>query len=259
VLVGIAVVTCERRGGVSYLEGTLGCIDREGGVDIDERVVLASGNRPDVLAPWTVYHNRQKDGSRFNMWRAFERAVIEGWDRLLYFEDDIRLAKNAVRAAAAIELPPDVAFLDLRDVSALRGPITGCRLRLAPGLYKVPVAGAHGGWYSGTHALVIPRWTFKTLLEQGVPEWVPLEQHFEIEGKNAADKALGRAIVQMGADYYGATVPSLVTEHIGEVSAVTTFSTMGTKPTHQPPPGFDSMTLVGQTWKTLPRAPWSPK
>lgn len=107
----ISIITCKRPGGVSYVEGLLGSLEKEG---------LRAEVFVDEPGPIGVRPDNKRVG-----WKALEAAYEIGED-LLFLEDDARpLFPGAIAAAVAYPVPEWAAWsslCDCRDTGWTRTP-----------------------------------------------------------------------------------------------------------------------------------------
>lgn len=205
----LTVLTTPAR--TDYLLGTLASIHAAGGHRFTgNRVVFVDGDPnavPAVPRGWAKLRVGEGGrGTRRAMWKILNLAAIARAPYLLYFEDDVRLCRNAIGAMAAVTVPPGVAFLSflnqLEGVPARRG--LHCRRADDPKI-------GHGYW--GSQALKIPLRSLR---------------HFErshtepLHGWGyASDVWLGEQLAtsKTPEHYYGICSPSLV-RHIGERTTI---------------------------------------
>jgi hypothetical protein len=179
----VAVTTCPRPDGASYLAET-----------------LAS------LAPWKplVLEDAELRGARWNVWVAL--AAAAPYDRLLLLQDDVIAAPNLLDVAQNLEIPDDVglvSFHDFGDDFEWKKP--------APGLHKF---GAHrfgSIGMCGAQALLMPgdhaRWLSRRTLDM-----------CPAPGPHRVDYALGWLTARSPRPCKVVVHPPLV-RHVGERSA----------------------------------------
>lgn len=195
-MVIVGVSTCTRPGGVDYLPGTLLALETAGALAY-RRVVVADGGRAAPCA-WPLMTPPRPMGSRFNLWRLLMVAYWAEAARLVFFEDDVRPCRGAVRRLAELVIPPDVAFVSAFD----------CR-RVAEGAG----AGVHPfafdeGPFMHSQALVFPAETIDLLAH------LPPAEDGDRMG---ADTWIAQVCARAERRWYGVHVPSLV-RHVGDVS-----------------------------------------
>jgi len=191
------VLTTPRR--PQYLRETLHAIDAAGGFDfVGRKVVFVDGPAPDLvpLVPggWivlTLTAGGPSRGTRASMREILRRAAEADAPYLLYFEDDVRLARNAVTAMAAFAGPSWAGFLSF--------------MAMNPGTPSFP--GVHrftGPMFWGTQAIRVPlRSLLRFVGADDTPAGYP----------HACDVWLGQRLVP------GIVIPSIV-RHIGAVSSI---------------------------------------
>lgn len=209
----LAVSTCERAGGVSYLPETLASIDAQGGAELD-RWLFCNGETAEAhLAPdgWRVSFGAptQRRSSRVNFWRALEQACTVGSD-LLFFEDDVHCCKNAVTRMASLVCPNDCAFMSFYDHAHPRQRREGG----VWGIFRAPLPDDfHGMGYGGTQALLLPLRTCAYLAAID-PFSIRLDA-----SERQCDKVLADFCAASPWPRFAQHAPSLV-RHTGLVSAV---------------------------------------
>jgi hypothetical protein len=179
----IAVTTCPRPDGASYVEQT-----------------LAS------LAPWKplVLNDRELRGARWNTWVALHASRY--YDRLLLLQDDVIAEPNLIDVAQTLDIPDDVGIVNLHDF--------GDDFDWAPpppGLHKFAAHRFGSLGMCGAQALLIPVDHARWLGEQdmnGCPAPGPHKADYALGWWTARSKRPCKLIVS----------PALVT-HIGERSA----------------------------------------
>lgn len=215
----VAVSTCRRPGGVSYLGETLASLDAAGARE-HGRFIVSDGPPPDVCPDgWRVLADPSgPHGSTSNLWAALRLAHTEGPSRLLFVEDDTVWCTNAVRAAAALEVPADVAFVALFHAAhgLLRDPQSGRNER--DGLDVQPF---QGPIYCFNQALVLPARTVAYLVRRDPNELPANERLWGPHGEvgNASDRVLGAFCFASPWPRYGVVQPNFV-QHIGAQTAV---------------------------------------
>lgn len=211
----ISVLTTPAR--PEYLRDTLASIDDAGGRHFrGNRVVFVDGridDVPAVPAGWVkmTTGGPAARGSRRAMWKVLNFAALARVPYLLYFEDDVRLCRNAIDAMAGLVVPTGVAFIAMlnqkKGVSERHG--IHCRRADDP-------ANAPGHW--GSQALKIPLRSLRAFERR----------HTEpINGwPYSSDVWLGSQLAtrKSAEHHYGILVPSLV-RHVGARSTIPTQET----------------------------------
>lgn len=191
----LSVLTTPRR--PQYLLGTLEAIIHAGAAAFDGRlVVFVDGPLVSVPAPWacvSLTDGGPSVGTRRSLWSIFHRAATDDVPYLLYFEDDVRLAHNAIPAMQLFEVPDAFGFVSFCK--------TNPTVDSKPGLRMLP----EGGKFWGTMAVKIPA---RSLARFAAAESAPPKDY-----AYAGDVWLGQ---QLQA---GVVVPSIV-RHIGAVSTI---------------------------------------
>lgn len=215
----IIVPTCERPSGARYVDHTLRLLENAGAKGCEHRVLLKDGPF-DILPPpgWDLQEHPQKRGIRAMLWWAFEIASNLDVDQLLFCEDDIETAKNAVsyilRQSPNFWSQDDLAFIDFYDMNHARYP-------LEERLHKKRITDR----YWGNQMMLFPKRTIEWLLEHNPFAFLP------DKSPSNADRVLGRLLGASKWPTYGVHIPRLV-RHIGEVSAA-----------HPDVPRLDQMTI----------------
>jgi hypothetical protein len=123
------VVTTPRR--PQYWRGTVDAIDAAGGRSFTGRkVIFVDGaadvsHNPDGWEFESLTNNEPSRGTCRSFWEIFHRAALAGTPELLFFEDDVRFARNAITAMSAYQVPPNLgalSFLNMNPGMAGRGP-----------------------------------------------------------------------------------------------------------------------------------------
>jgi hypothetical protein len=194
----ITVLTTPAR--PQYLAGTLEAIDAAGGASFAGlRTVYVDGPADDVRAPpgWGVVSltaGGPSCGTRLSLWGILHRAALGEAPYLLYFEDDVRAARNGITRMCSYEVPPKFGFLTFFQQNPNMNP--------APGIHPLP----YGRPYWGCQALKIPGRSLARFADRATvpPTW---------KTKHSCDIWLGE---QLKA---GVVLPSIV-RHVGEVSTI---------------------------------------
>ena len=196
----LSVLTTPRR--LQYLAGTLTAIDAAGGADFPGRRVVSVDGAADLVRPlvppgWSIDSlSPASRGTRKSMWEILHRAAGAGVPALLYFEDDVRLARNAIAVMARAEVPAEFGFLSFFQMN--KGMPT------APGIYRYrkPSAEVSGFW--GTQAFKVPA---RSLAQFAGPDPTPARY------QHACDVWIGEQLVP------GIVIPSIV-RHVGVSSSI---------------------------------------
>lgn len=175
-------------------------------------------------------------GDRTNFWRALRYALNFTWDRILYFEDDIRfVGKRALLRMLTCPILPDeglVTFHDMKELSH-ESPY---------GLYHHPIIGRDGRGLWGLQAAVFPR---------EVVEYLAALDFMGTRADNPrrqCDRVVEDFLKASRWPFMGIHCPSLV-RHVGEVSAATPGKplTPYRQSKREAPADFDAGLLVGAT------------
>ncbi len=198
----ISVLTCAARG--QYLAQTIASIDRAGGAEYSGPKIVHVDGSADGIGPfpgWRVESlSPARGGARRAMFDVFTRAELAGVELLLYFEDDVVLCKNAIRAMQEIGVPEPLGFVSYCDL--LHHPVPPLELRAFPGCPRnVPVA---DGGFVGCQALALPRRTIRSILSTPPPVWID---------RNNCDATIGTSSAAYGI------VDSLA-NHVGMESCI---------------------------------------
>lgn len=213
-MLSIAVLTCPARQG-SYVAQTIRQIVSEGGRDLVRRlyvdgsesdvVTLARSLEPELRTGWSLERLGEGLGSTEAMRRVLVRSAESGGD-LLFFEDDLLLARNAVARMAAQSVPADagiVTFFDMKEVPP--GSVRG--------LYRTRADGRDGSGFWGAQCLKFPEETVRWLADQ---DWSRVATG---NSRMASDISMGRLLATRGErDRLAVHIPCLV-EHVGSTSA----------------------------------------
>jgi hypothetical protein len=191
----LTVLTSPRPMGVSYLNDTLTSLDRTGADLCDAKIVISDGPIERRIDWRSIVHEGPSCSSKA-MWRTFEHALYNNFDQLLFCEDDILPANNAVARILEVGVPDDVFMMTFFDVDRLK-PNVGA------GIYRLPLR-----LYSCNQCLLIPRRSIEHLMRTG---WQNIK---------ASDQAISVLGAKSQTSYYGLHAPCLV-EHVGAVSVAT--------------------------------------
>lgn len=200
----LTVLTCAR--GKSYLANTLASLDRGGAGCVKDRCILVDGPLDGIACRprWSIDRlSAAPSGSLNAMFNAFRFALDRGAERLLYFEDDVIVCKNAVPRMLEVDVG-DLAFVSFFDMKEMP--------ESAPhGLHRMSPMGRDGRGFWGAQALLLPRRTLEFALA-----CEPRIRRFG--NKQSGETLLGYELLKAGYEY-GVHVPNLV-EHVGDVSAI---------------------------------------
>ncbi len=199
-MIWLSVLTTPRR--LTYLRDTLEAIDGAGGAGFTgRRVVFVDGAvdkvRPLLRPGWTVESlSAAPRGTRKSMWEVLHRAAGAAVEALLYFEDDVRLARNAITAMERATVPDEFGFLSFFQMN--KGMPT------AAGIYRYvkPSKDVSGFW--GAQALKFPK---RSLAKFAGPDPTPPRY------QHACDVWIGEQLVP------GIVLPSIV-RHVGVASSI---------------------------------------
>lgn len=233
----VVVLTCPRS--THYLADTLNSLERGGVRDVGATtvkrlLVVDDGTPPDLgadrLRDWPVMHlGAEPQGNLRAFLGVFEIAQKCDVDRLLFFEDDIVVCKNAVPKMLNTEVPDDCAFVSFFDMKELP-------YGTAAGMYKVSTMGKDGRGYWGSQAMLWPRRTIDYMLAHK-------DEILEGRNKHSSDCLFGHQLLYSPWPRYGVTVPNLA-DHTGIISAIWSWiPKVNRKATNFPGEGFDALSL----------------
>ncbi len=192
----LSVLTTPRR--PQYLAETLEAILAAGGADFPGRlVVFVDGPTMNLRAPppfsiWSLTNEAPSAGVKTALWTILHMAAKAGIPYLLYFEDDVRLARNAIPAMQRSEVVPPFDFLSFLKMNP--------DVLSEPGIQALP----EGTKFWGTQAMKIPDRSLARFLSV---------QSTAVGYSFAGDVWLGE---QLKA---GIVLPAIV-RHVGAVSAI---------------------------------------
>jgi hypothetical protein len=188
----VAVTTCPRPDGVSYLDETLRSLASE----------------------VAVFNDVERKGSRWNTWRAIKSAAFKG-DRLLLVQDDVVACKNFALFARRCDVPSDVGVVTFSSFSDdfLDLDLKYIHEEPPPGAYKFPAHRFGSRGMEGAQALLFPAASVAFLAAQD--PWHPEIVH---RGPHNADFAIGWHVARSPQPLKLVHVPALV-HHVGERSA----------------------------------------
>jgi hypothetical protein len=201
----IAVVTCERPCGASYLRATLDSIDAS--ARDTNKLVFVDGAEPLPLPDgWRSVCMRRPGERAENRWTAWGaiRVAAAGDEDLLLCEDDIRFCRNGAARAETVPIPDDVAFL---SYFAPFGDMT-----MVEGIWRTGMT-----TFGYAQCLRLPARTCRELADA--------DQEMRDCPVGMTDAVL-RAIGVRRRWRYGVHYPGIV-QHVGEVSAIGTGSLDG--------------------------------
>jgi hypothetical protein len=245
-------------GPVSYLADTIAALNLRGGaMAATYRQILCDGPSAPWWRGWPLLTTHERQGTRFTMWRAWQRAQELAVDLLLDLEDDVRPCRNAIPYAIAAGVPDDLAFVThfptLGQVSDEWPGSPEPRRRRDSESWGFPkvrrLQPSH--YFSGNQFLAIPRRTIDWLVQHHPAESTPAWG-----SPNGADAWLG-SLVKARGELYGAHLPALV-DHVGEHSSAhpgLTLDQPNRRAACWPGSDFDALTLL----KTPPEGPSSPQ
>ena len=229
----ITVLTCPR--GKDYLTDTLNSLERGGVREVDAaRLVLFDGacSQHGLVRDfgWGSYLlGDSPQGNLRAFLGVFEIAQERDVDRLLFFEDDIVVCKNAVSKMLLIKVPEDCAFVSFFDMKELP-------YGAAAGMPKVSTMGTDGRGYWGSQAILWPRRTLDYMLAHK-------DEILEGQNKHSSDCLFGHQLLHSPWPRYAIHVPNLV-EHTGDISAIWSWTPkINRKATNFPGEGFDALSL----------------
>ena len=207
----LLTVLTSPRANKSYLADTLASLERAGANDVDRRVVVCDGPVPrGVSTSWEAYSLGSEPGGNMRAFFEVMRfAVNHGAQRLLYFEDDVVAAPNAIHHMLSVGVPDHLAFVTFFDMKEM---FAGA----APGLYSVSTMGKEGWGFWGMQAVLYPNAT----MHYALANQTRIMNRFP-GIKHSSDVALGYDLLYSSRSSYGVHVPGLF-EHIGEASSIWT-------------------------------------
>lgn len=204
-----------------YLDSTLKQIEAEGGDDVP-RLLCYDGVPPldEVNFPCTKRAHRGwlqetkidgPSGTRFMMWWTFRQALKTGCDRLLYCEDDLYLAPQAITRALAVEVPEDAAFVSFYDHKEFPAD----EPRPPDGLHIVEGMGRLNRGMWGSLMILIPRRTMEFVVKREPNEYHDPWPH----KRSAGDCILVWALLRSPWPRWAVHIPCLA-DHAGEQSSI---------------------------------------
>lgn len=202
-MIALSVLTCPSR--PQYLRRTLAALDIAGAKQCNYRFVMSDG-MPEQSIPWVTRIGwRGQLGARAAMWSIFRYAHRIDVDWLIYCEDDIVPAPNAVERILRTAVRADQALVSFFDAKEFPGAN-----RAVPGILDVPVMGREGLGLFGACCLLLPRRTI---------DWALRSKPGDLGMPDGADQALSWALRDSPWPVRGVSVPSLV-EHVGDESSM---------------------------------------
>lgn len=262
----IAISTCTRPGGVSYLRDTLDSMTWDGG--LYDLVMSKEEGSPQVLSRlvfndgplgvvgeidyvfsmkggearslyFTVLGADTNGGARVNLWRAFRYcSEMPDWDRLLFFEDDIHfLGRNSLLRMMTCPFLEDDGLITFHDMKEL---LPGSQ----EGLHRRPVTGRDWNGLWGLQAVAFPRKVVDYLASRDFK--IPWPDY----PRSQSDRAVDYFLKGSAWPYMAVHCPSLV-RHVGEVSAANGGEslTVARRSKHEASADYDAGLLVGQPEK----------
>lgn len=223
----LTVLTCPR--GKNYLPDTLASLDRGGARSID-RFVLVDGRAQGFSRPgWSVDTvNHTPQGSLHALFATLRWARNHDVDRLLYFEDDVVVCKNAIPRMLAVGVPENLAFVSFFDMKEMS-------YAAPPGMYEMSPMGNDGRGFWGMQSVLLPRRTIEFILRNE-------DRIRRFGNKQSGETLFGYELLKDGQKY-GVHVPNLV-EHVGDVSAIWSWTpSVNRRSTSFPGESFDAASL----------------
>jgi len=204
--------TTRRDNGFEYFKDTIARMDAAGAAAIpkEDKLVYCDGPfEGDVPEGWTLQATPASLGTIPSLRDIVSRARMRGSD-LAFFEDDIKLCKNAVTKIVDYVVPKDLAFVSFFDFYTAAGAKKGLEKRPFP---------EKGVIQSGVQAIKIPLSSLQLM-------WPDAEHAELILPHDGKSKQFGRLYalkyffgILSPLKQFGMFLPHLV-QHVGEVSAV---------------------------------------
>jgi len=228
----IAVSTCLRPGGVSYLRETLRSLEAAGASNFP-KIVFSNGPIPPIdICPWPCQETTTAS-SRSNLVAAISMAANLNAERLLFFEDDILACVGAVERMATVKIPGDVSFMTFHDLKELQNDET-----MRPSVMRVPAKGFDGRGFWGNQAIAIPNLTLRYLAKK---DFFSIRRD-ELPG--GGDSSIGDLAASSPRPFFSVHIPSLV-RHTGAVSVAHPGAQLGKRqPRNYRGDSFDAHQLV---------------
>lgn len=199
----ISFLTCPGR--EESFKATFASAIRDGGLDVKKRnvIIYYDGQREsnlldDFPVRKIVYGGHKSNLRSFlNVVRlAIEEPTVE---RLLYFEDDISFAKDAIRRMLSVGVPEGFAFTSFFDMKE-------CFSGMPYGLHSIPLSGKDGRGFWGLQAVMFPR---SSLLQIDRDEKLQDSKY-----RQHSDVLMAESLKRAGLMHYTCHIPCLV-EHDG--------------------------------------------
>lgn len=215
----LAVKTCPRPDGVSYLQRTLESLAKAGALENNDRVVISDGYESLAIRDWAITMGPGPSGPAMALGRVLQQA--RQYDQILLFEDDLVACKNAIPWMLKVGVPDDLFLVSFFDVDR-------CKTGTEPGLYRFP-----NRVFSSTLCVLLPKRSVEFLLSRD-----------QFHRHESADSLLSSEMGLSPWPYYGLHYPSLV-EHVGAVSAKDPLAKLvkGRVATHFVGVDFDALSL----------------
>jgi hypothetical protein len=165
----ISVLTCTARG--QYLAQAIASIDRAGGATFEgSKTIHVDGPADHVprFPGWEILSvTSARAGARVAMVEVMRRAAAADVETLLYFEDDVVLCRNAIRAMLEIGVPEPLGLVSYCDLRWEGRPLELTAIPGCPREYQV----ADGGFF-GCQALALPLRTLRRFETWTPPSWL---------------------------------------------------------------------------------------
>lgn len=259
----IAISTCTRPGGVSYLKDTLDSMTWEGGLydlvvsmdkslpEVSSRLVFHDGplgvtgnvdyvfsSRGKVVRSiyFTAMGAESSGGARVNLWRVLRHcSEMDGWDRLLFFEDDIKfLGVHSLLRMMTCPFQEDDGLITFHDMKEL---LPGSQ----EGLHRRPITGRDWNGLWGLQAVAFPRKVVEYLAARDFK--IPWPDY----PRSQSDRVVDYFLKGSPWPYMAVHCPSLV-RHVGEVSAANGGETLtqARRSKYEAADDYDAGLLVGR-------------
>jgi len=218
----LTVITTPRR--QDYLASTIAAIDAAGGLHDWKglKFLYVDGNSDDLLwkpspSGWLI-SSQESHGNAANSLRVLKDAAKFKVPYVLFFEDDLKISRNAIPVMAELEVPSDcwaLQFCDLRSFGDPRSDEIRIFRQSMGDDVNVECDPKKACTMWGNQALKIPERTLKLIAESKIPDqWEA--QH----GPHNADTMFSLiSLEQKEAPYLGIVAPSLV-KHVGSVRSM---------------------------------------
>lgn len=200
----VSVLTCAKRG--DYLAETIASLERAGAALANARKLFVDGPIEGFVGRfpgWDVVSvsPTAARGARLAQLEILKAAHAAGVQLLLYFEDDVRVCKNAIRAMQEIGVPPPLGLVTYCDLRWDGRPL---ELVAFPGLLHDHNTLDQG--FLGCQAMAFPARTLERAVSFVPPAWLANDP-------NNCDTQTGLLV-----DAWG--VLDSLAEHIGVNSAI---------------------------------------